>query len=255
MQKFILPTILCVIVNFCVAAPFEKSADITPIQVANVSGKVFRYPQVSLKNLEATSLINAAIEARIKAKLIASFGVTDQTDINLSDLLLQSNVRISEMNYKVMYNGRGFLSLTVLTQTANNELKPNLYLNFNTTNGKELQIGDLFSEAQENNILDNFRYQVQMRGEDFFTAFAKNNKLSAQQNELMTLFLEELSDAMPQGFTIGNSGLTLISDFSDFQKTLGKQPKKEFLYNNSFVKPMFRPEISAMLATSLTEQE
>ena len=254
MQKFILSTILCGFVSFCVAAPFEQSADVTPIQVANVSGKVFRYPQVSLKNLQATSLINAAIEARIKAKLITSFGVTDQIDINLSDLLAQSNARIAEMNYKVMYNDKGFLSLAVITQTANSETESNLYLNFNTTNGKELQISDLFTEEQEKNILDNFRYQVQMRAEDFFTAFAKNNKLSAEQNELTTLHLGELTDAMPQGFTIGSSGLTLINDFDDFQKTLGKQPKKEFLYTNSFVKPMYRSEISAMLGTAHIEE-
>ncbi len=259
MFKYIFPAIaLCFL---CSTVSFAQSASIKNLHSINTDDqRSFRFPIVTLESASTAAEINSELIEEIIDRLFETNMPLVRT-MNLPDALSElaknscSNGKcsITGLDYKVLYNKNGLLSLKItLENTQNRLLEKDFYLNFDLKTGARLELQDIVQPSQMSALMSHFRQNVALRND---IAAAKilnhdNFKSDATAQQRVNECLEKIAKPILRDFAFTEKGLTLVTDYQVFVDILQAKPKDDFLYDYRFVRFFLNPSISQALHVS-----
>ena len=204
------------------------------------------YPIINSGNKKIDSLINF----RVKIDLL--FPDDESQDIN--DVLAEdiNDYGLTDLTYKVTYNGYGLLSFIVFIEGCGAYCSSSyIYLNFDLKTGKKLEITDLIKEDK----IDSFKQIVFAKKIKTLNQYKMEELNSLKENDIDTAtydwVMKEINSCIEEvnidNFSLSSSSLEIM-DICGFPHAIRSQePDFELKYDYTFLKKFLRPEFKKKL--------
>ncbi|MEY4927303.1 MAG: hypothetical protein RI894_1739 [Bacteroidota bacterium] len=254
LKSLFLPTVLCLLCS----VGFAQTASFKNLQSTSAEGKrTFRFPIIVLESAATAADINSELMEEVIDRLFET-NMPLVRSMNLSDALTElaknscsnGNCSVTGLDYKVLYNKNGLLSIKLTFENSQNRLlEKEFYFNFDLKTGARLEIQDIVKPSQMSALMSHFRQNVALRN-DIVVAKILNHdnfKNDATAQKRVSDCLEKASKPILRDFAFTEKGLTLVTDYQTFVDILQAKPKDDFLYDYKFVRFFLNPAISQAL--------
>ncbi|MEY4927302.1 MAG: hypothetical protein RI894_1738 [Bacteroidota bacterium] len=240
---------------------FAQTASFKNLQSTSAEGKrTFRFPIVELENPTTAANINSELAEEVinrlfetNMPLVRTMELPDAIAELAKNACSSGKCSITGLDYKVLYNKNGLLSLKFTFENVQNPLwEKDFYFNFDLKTGAYLKIKDIVEPTQMPALMAHFYQNVALRND---IAAAKilnhdNFKADAAAQKRINDCLEKVAKPILRDFAFTENGLTLVTDYQSFVDILQAKPKDDFLYDYKFVRFFLNPTIVQSLHVS-----
>ena len=242
---------------FC-SASLAQTATFKTFQTNSADSKCsFRFPIVELESATAATAINGELMEDIVDRLfetnmplVRSMSLQEEMAAVAKNNCSNGICSITGLDYKILYNKNGLLSMKVTLENTQNLLwEKDFYFNFDLKTGNRLEITDIVEPKQMAGLMQHFRQNVSLRNDVAVAKILnhKNFKNDPDAQKKVTNCLEKIAKPILRDFAFSDNGLTLVTDYQSFVDILQAKPKDDFLYDYKFVRFFLTPSIAIAL--------